>query len=142
VGVRLKRLALLSAMGVVILNVWTGSPLLALWVGSRVQGDGGPALLPIFVVAIVMGTVSFALIRVLSVLGDRYDKLTGHVSSVRMHTPWLRSMRGERSEEMGAKVGVSGLDKMLVASVILAVALFEIWFFFFSTSPIDQRTGR
>jgi hypothetical protein len=142
VGERLKRLALLSAMGVTVLNVWTGSPLLALWVGSRVQGQGPPAMLPIFVVAIVMATVSLVLIRILSRLGDRYDKLTGHSSSVRMHTPWLRSMRGERSEELGAKLGISGLDRVLIASVILAVAAFEIWFFFFSTSPIDQRTGR
>ena len=141
-GVRLKRLALLSAIGVTTLNVWTGSPLLALWVGSRVQGQGPPAMLPIFVVAVVMGAVSIVLIRVLGVLGNRYDALTGHQSSVRMHTPWLRSMRGERSEELGAKVGLSGLDRVLVASVILVVALFEIWFFFFSSSPIDQRTGR
>lgn len=141
-GERLKKLALLSAMGVVTLNVWTGSPLLALWVGSRVQGQGPPAMLPVFVVAIVMAAVSLVLIRVLVVLGNRYDALTGHVSSVRMHTPWLRSMRGERSEELGAKVGLSGLDRVLVASVIVVVGAFEIWFFFFSTSPIDQRTGR
>jgi hypothetical protein len=141
-GGRLKRLALLSAMGVTTLNVWTGSPLLALWVGSRVQGEGPPAMLPIFVVAIVMAAVSIVLVRVLGVLGNRYDALTGHQSSVRMHTPWLRSMRGERSEELGAKVGLSGLDRVLVASVILVVALFEVWFFFFSSSPIDQRSGR
>ena len=141
-GGRLKRLALLSAMGVTVLNVWTGSPLLALWVGSRVQGEGPPAMLPIFVVAIVMAAVSLVLVRVLGLLGNRYDALTGYQSSVRMHTPWLRSMRGERSEELGAKVGLSGLDRVLVASVILVVALFEIWFFFFSSSPIDQRTGR
>jgi hypothetical protein len=142
VGERVKKLALLSAMGVTTLNVWTGSPLLALWVGSRVQGQGPPAMLPIFVVAVVMAAVSLVLIRLLSVLGDRYDKLTGHASSVRLHAPWLRSMRGERSEELGAKMGLSGLDRVLVASVILVVALFEIWFFFFSTSPIDQRSGR
>jgi hypothetical protein len=26
--------------------------------------------------------------------------------------------------------------------VLLAYVVFEIWFFFFSSSPIDQRSGR
>jgi hypothetical protein len=30
---RVRKVALLSAMGVTTLNVWTGSPLLALWIG-------------------------------------------------------------------------------------------------------------
>jgi hypothetical protein len=31
---------------------------------------------------------------------------------------------------------------VLVASVVIAVLAFEVWFFFFfSSSPIDQRTG-
>jgi hypothetical protein len=31
---------------------------------------------------------------------------------------------------------------VLVVSVVVVVALFEVWFFFYSSSPIDQRTGR
>jgi hypothetical protein len=34
------------------------------------------------------------------------------------------------------------LERILVVCVVLAVAAFEIWFFFFSTSPIDGRSGR
>ena len=45
-------------MGVATLNVWTGSPLLALWIGSRVQGRAPPAMLPIFVVVVSMAAVS------------------------------------------------------------------------------------
>jgi hypothetical protein len=26
--------------------------------------------------------------------------------------------------------------------VVAVIALFEVWFFFYSPSPIDQRTGR
>jgi hypothetical protein len=140
---RLQKLALLSAMGVTTLNVWTGSPLLALWIGSRVQGRGPPAMLPIFVVAVSMAAVSLVLMRVLGALGARYDDLTGRKPTIRRHTPWLRSMRGERPQEMGAdKVGLSALDAVLVASVVIAVLAFEVWFFFFSSSPIDQRSGR
>jgi hypothetical protein len=41
---RLRSLALVAAMAVVTLNLWTGAPLLALWIGSRVQGGGPPTM--------------------------------------------------------------------------------------------------
>jgi hypothetical protein len=129
-------------MGVVALNIWTGSPLLGLWVGSRVQGDGPPQMHAIFVVAVVIAVVSFVLAQMLSRLGIVYDKLTGVSPTVRQHTPWLRSMRGERPQYVGVEPRLTALERILVIMVILAVALFEVWFFFFSSSPIDQRTGR
>ena len=129
-------------MGVVALNIWTGSPLLGLWVGSRVQGDGPPQMHAIFVVAVVIAIVSFVLAQILARLGLAYDELTGTSPTVRQHTPWLRSMRGERPQYVGTEPRLTALERTLVIMVIVVVALFEIWFFFFSSSPIDQRTGR
>ena len=129
-------------MGVVALNIWTGSPLLGLWVGSRVQGDGPPQMHAIFVVAVVIAVVSLVLAQVLGRLGIAYDKLTGTAPTVRQHTPWLRSMRGERPQYVGVEPRLTVLERILVIMVVLVVALFEVWFFFFSSSPIDQRTGR
>ena len=40
----MKRLALATAMTVVGVNIYTGSPMLALWVGSQVQGSGPPSM--------------------------------------------------------------------------------------------------
>jgi hypothetical protein len=37
---------------------------------------------------------------------------------------------------------LSTLERILVVVVAMAAIAFEIWFFFYSTSPIDQRTGR
>jgi hypothetical protein len=51
-------------------------------------------------------------------------------------------MRGERPHEDARAPGLSALEVILVTSVVAVVALFEIWFFFFSTSPIDARSGR
>ena len=42
--VRLKRLALMTVMAVLAMNIWTGGPLFALWLGSRVQGSGPPSM--------------------------------------------------------------------------------------------------
>jgi hypothetical protein len=129
-------------MALASLNAWTGSPLLAVWVGSRVQGSGPPEMGAICVVAGTLGVISYALLKLLGVLGSAYDRLTGRSPSIREHTPWLRSMRDGRPHEAGTDTGVSALDAILVTSVLLAAAAFEIWFFFFSTSSIDSRSGR
>jgi hypothetical protein len=51
-------------------------------------------------------------------------------------------MRGERPREQGKEYRLSALEEILVVTVVLAMAAFEIWFFFYSGSPIDQRSGR
>src|SRR5438128_2272859 len=92
-----KRIGILAGMALATLNVWTGSPLLGLWVGSRVAaGSGTTSLGAIGAVAATMGAVSYTLIRILAWLGDAYDRITGRQKTMRRHVPWLRSMRGER----------------------------------------------
>jgi hypothetical protein len=139
---RLKRMGLVAAMTVTGVNVWTGSPLLALWVGSRVQGSGQTSMGAIGVVAVTLAVLSFGLVQVLNRLGMAYDKALGVRSGPRRQVPWLRSMRGERPHQQAAEIRFSTLDKMLIAMVVVAVIAFEVWFFFFSGSPIDQRSGR
>ena len=133
----------MSLMTLVGLNIWTGNPLLALWVGSRVQGSSTqPTMLPVAVVAVMIGVVGLALARLFAALGAVYDRLTGHTATAHQHVPWLRSMRGERVEYERERVGLSGMEIVIVAMVIIAAAAFEVWFFFYSSSPIDQRSGR
>jgi hypothetical protein len=140
--VRGKRIALTAAMAVVGLNIWTGSPLLALWIGSRVQGPGHPTMGPVFVVVIAIAVFSYLLAQALVRLGAAHDRLTGQTATVRRHVPWLRSMRGERPLYPGEHAHLTGMERTLVIMVVIAAAAFEIWFFFFSTSPIDERSGR
>lgn len=129
-------------MVVVAMNVWIGSPLAALWIGSRLQGAGAPQMGPVFVVIVLIGLFSFALAWILAQLGSAYDRSTGQVAQVHRHVAWLRSMRGERPQYPGVQAQVTALERVLITVVALAVLAFEIWFFFFSTSPIDQRSGR
>ena len=51
-------------------------------------------------------------------------------------------MRGERPHEHKGGRELSPLDVVLIVTVVVAVVMFEIWFFFFSGSPIDSRSGR
>lgn len=139
---RLKRLGLTIAMGVAALNIWTGAPLVALWVGSQAQGSGHPTMTSIFVVVVVFAGLGYGLIAVLARLGRAHDRLAGHVPTVRAHVSWLRSMRGERPLYDDESPRLSGLERVLVAMVVVVVVVFEVWFLFYSTSPIDQRSGR
>ena len=139
----LKRAGLLMAMTAAAMNVFTGAPLLALWIGSRVQGASQqPTMAPVALVAISMGVFGYVLLRVLRRLGNAYDRATGRRPTIRAHVPWLRSLRGERPHEAGDDYSLSALEIILCAMVLLAFAAFEYWFFFESTSSIDQRSGR
>jgi hypothetical protein len=143
VRVRLQRVGLVAAMGVVMLNIWTGAPLLGLWVGSKVAPNSGISMLAVAVVAVVIGVVAFTLVRVLGHLQAAHDRLTGHEHTVRRHTPWLRAISGERPRELsGEAPPMTAADYIIVGAVILAVAAFEIWFFFYAGSPLDTRSGR
>jgi hypothetical protein len=130
------RVVLLAAMALVAVNIWTGAPLLALWVGSRIQGDSGLSMGAVFAVIAVLVAAMFALVRLLGVLGARHDRLIGREPVPRRQQPWLRSLSGERLSEQRAREPVSALDVVLVACVVLAALVFEIWFFFFSGSSI------
>jgi hypothetical protein len=93
-------------------------------------------------VVITMALISLGLIRVLTLLGRRHERLTGYTAQVSAHAPWLRSMRGERPQYPGEKPQITMLERVLVLMVVVAVVTFEIWFFFYSGSPFDQRSGR
>jgi hypothetical protein len=141
-GRRAKRLGLVAAMTLTSLNVWTGSPLLGLWVGSRVQGSGPPQMGAIAAVALVIAVVSAGLLRVLNLINEAYDKLMGRQRRKRQ-SPWMRSLRGEREDfHDPERDRMSAVEIVAVAMVLLVVVAFEVWFFFFSSSPIDQRAGR
>jgi hypothetical protein len=135
-GARLERALLLAAMALVAVNIWTGSPLLALWVGSRLQGTSGLSMGAVFAVVAVMGVTSFALIKLLGALGARHDKLLGIQPGPRRQQPWLRSLSGERVRDQRRRARISALDVVLVGTVLVAAIAFEIWFFFFSGSSI------
>jgi hypothetical protein len=141
-GARLKRVGLVALMIVTGLNVWTGSPALALWVGARAQGDGPLTMGVVFVVVLVFAVAALSLGAALSWLGQTFDRLAGVTPTASRHVPWLRSMRGERERYDDTPARLTALERVLVAMVVTAAVLFEIWFFFFSTSPIDNRSGR
>jgi hypothetical protein len=141
--VRLERVVLVAGMSVASVSLWTAAPLLGLWVGSRVAPSSGISMPAMAAVVATIGLVCWLLVRALAWMGRTYDGLTGRSATVRRHTPWLRSMSGEREHgQPGAEAHLTPLEYVLVGAVLLAYLAFELWFFFLSSSPIDQRSGR
>ena len=135
-GVRIQRALLLGLMAVVAINIWTGSPLLAVWIGSRIQGDSAVSMTAVFAVIACMVITSALLVKALGVLGARHDRLSGRAPTQRRQQPWMRSLSGERASEQRRRARVSALDVVLVGTCVAAAVAFEIWFFFFSGSSI------
>jgi hypothetical protein len=132
-----KRIALAAAAAVVTVNIWTGAPLLALWVGSRAAGPSGLSMTAVGVVVVVLIALVLALTALLGRINARYDQLTGRVAERRV-SPWMRSMRAERDDAIRARQGTSAIERVVVYSVTAAVLVFNVWFFFFAGSPVGN----
>ncbi len=70
------------------------------------------------VVATLAVTV-FALAWLLAYFNGRYDELIGRSPKARYTSPWLRSMRGEREEDIRREVGISGVERIVILAVVV-----------------------
>ena len=136
----LKKVGLVTASALCTINIWTGAPLFAVWVGSKVQGSlGNLSMTAVFSVILVLAVMVFALGYLLTWLNARYDDLTGRPPAARQTSPWLRSMRDEREEDTRQKYGISPIERVVVASVVAGVLAFELWFFFLAGSSLPNQ---
>ncbi len=134
----LRRILLLSASLLCAINIWTGAPLFAVWVGSKAAAGSQASMGAVGVVVVLLAVTGLVLTLALSWLSARYDKLTGRPVESRRTSPWLRSMRGEREETARQRHGVSGVERIVVIAVVLCVLSFEVWFFFFAGSSLPK----
>jgi hypothetical protein len=132
----LKRLLLLALMALASVNLFTGAPLFAVWVGSRVQGDAvGLSMTAVLSVVVVMALVCAALVWALNRMGAAHDALVGRAPE-RRQTPWMKPFNTGRAQTQAGSL--RALDKILVGAVVLAGLAFETWFFFFAGSSLGS----
>ena len=133
----LKKIGLVTASLLCTINLWTGAPLFAIWVGSKVQGNlKHLSMTAVFSVIVALAALVFLLAWVLTLINAKYDDLTGRHPAARHTSPWLRSLRDEREDDVRQKFGISAVERVVVVSVVACVLAFEVWFFFFSPSPL------
>jgi hypothetical protein len=131
---RLKRAAMAAATAFLAINLWTGAPLLALWVGAKTVGHTTLSMEAVFVVVIVLAVLLFAMVMALAWLNASYNTLTGRPQGER-RLSWLRSMNTQ-DDRADAGAGLSALERIVMASVYVAVVVLLVWFFFFAGSPL------
>ena len=135
----LKKMGLITASAVCSINLWTGAPLFAIWVGSKVQGSfNSLSMTAVFAVIVILAVSVFALGYLLTVINNKYDELTGRPAVARQTSPWLRSMRDERDDAVQRKYGIGGIERVVVLCAVAGVLAFEAWFFFFAGSSLPN----
>jgi len=126
-----------AATAFISINIWTGAPLLALWVGSQVSDQQVLSMKAVFVVVLVYAVLVVAMAVALTWLSNTYDELIGRPRTERRLT-WLRSMRAEAEGHVSSRVGITAIERIVMISVYLAVIMLLIWFFFFAGSPLPN----
>jgi hypothetical protein len=135
----LKKIGLISASAICSINLWTGAPLFAVWVGSKVQGNlNNISMTALFSVVAVLAATVFGLALLLTWLNTKYDDLTGRPATARQTSPWLRSMRDERDDDVRRKYKINGVERVVVLCAVAGVLAFEVWFFFFAGSSLPN----
>jgi hypothetical protein len=131
------RIALAAAAAIVAVNIWTGAPLLALWVGSQFAGSSGLSMAAVGIVIAVLAATVIVLVRILARISAAYDRVTGYVGP-RTTAPWLRSMRAERIEYEARRRQFNAVERVIVISVAICAVVFNVWFFFLAGSPLPN----
>jgi len=131
-GKKLSQAGLIALMVLGGLMLWLGNPVIWLWIGSHTtgsqQGRMGPYVLVAFGILVSTVVVSLLLAR----LNRAYQSVTGHVSTVRVRLPWMRSLRGDED----SRPEVTVLDFVLVATAVSAIVTFAFWFLVLAGSSL------
>jgi len=103
-------------------------------VGSRVVGKTVLSMLAVAVVVVVLAVLVFGLTVVLVWLNNTYDELIGR-PRVERRPHWMRSMSAEAEQNVGARVGVTALERIVTMIVYVAIIALLLWFIFFAGPP-------
>jgi hypothetical protein len=134
----LKRVALAGATAFVTANIWTGCPLLALWIGAQTAGTSSLSMAAVGVVVLTLAVLVLAMAVALSWLNNAYDELTGRPHAER-RAAWLRSMRAEAEGHVSQRVGVTPLERIVMINVYVAVTALAIWLVLFAGPPLAHN---
>jgi hypothetical protein len=129
----LERIALGVTTIVLSVNLWTGFPLLALWVGSQSTHGNLLNMTGVAVTLLSLVTLSVLGLVVLSRISTRYDRVTNRPPPVRQPPPWLLSMSATSVQPERGRREINAIEMIVIAAVVAAFVLFEVWFFFLAS---------
>ncbi len=127
-------IALVLVMAAGSITMWLVSPVVWLWIASRMTSSSQPSLGPYLLVLVGMAVTAVIIGKFLGVINRLHMQVTGRLHDRREHATWNRSMRGERRSTTDRGV----LEQVMAISVGLALVLFGIWFFAFAGSSLPS----
>ncbi len=128
-----KRAGIAATTALMTLNIWTGAPLAAMWIGSKAAGSSSLSMFGVCVVVLALAALDFGLTIALTWLHARYREIAGLPPTVK-RSIGLRSTRAE-AELDSSRRRAATLEGIVVANVYLAFAALVVWYVFFSASP-------
>jgi hypothetical protein len=130
-----KRVGIAAATALITLNIWTGAPLAAMWIGSEVASEHSLSMTGVCVVVIALAAIDFSLTFALTWLNARYREIAGL-------PPAMRRTIGLRSAPAGTEIHpqrrVRSLEGIVVANVYLAFGALIVWYVFFAGAPASM----
>jgi hypothetical protein len=123
-------LVLLMALGSVVM--WLGIPLGLIYAASQLADTSAPTLGPYLLVFIGLPIGMAVMAKLLGWLNRLHQQFTRTTDDRPEQASWMRSMRGERGSTRRRGV----LDTVMIVSVLVALAVFGIWFFAFAGSSL------
>jgi hypothetical protein len=133
-GHMFKRIGLAAATAFLTVNIWTGCPLLALWVGAQTVQERRVTMTSLFVIVVVLAVLVFASAFAIAWLNATYDDLIGR-PHIERRPAWMRSMRAESERPVVQRVGITALERVVMLNVYVAVIALAIWFVFYAGPP-------
>jgi hypothetical protein len=134
VALTVKRATLATVTALVTVNVWTGCPLLALWVGSHAGGGHELSMGAVVVVLFVLGLLESAMVLVLAWLTNVYDEMIG-LQRAEPQATWIRRLCAPESAGLNRRLGISSLEGIVVINVYVAVITLIVWYLLFASHP-------
>jgi hypothetical protein len=132
-----KRAILAGVSAFVAVNIWTGAPLLALWVGARLVGQAALSMQGVLIVVAVLAILVFTLTVLLTWINQVYLDLVKARRAARQ-PQWLSHLGDEPEREVKRWASFSTIEQIVVASVYVAAIALLAWFFFIAGSPLPQ----
>jgi hypothetical protein len=133
-GRRVLAAMLIALMAIGSILLWLGIPVGWLYLVSRLVKSSQPSMGPYVVLIVGIPASMIVVGKALSKLNRVYGEVTGTTPTMRVRSPWMKSMRGERDSGRQRTV----LDVVMVWSVALALLCFGVWFFAFAGSSLPS----
>ncbi len=134
----LKRATMAAVAALATVNVWTGCPLLALWVGSRAVGAAQLSMAAVIVVLVVLALLEGATLLALAWLTSVYDAIVG-IAQPEGEALMRRLCAPPGSPRSRRRAGVTSLEGIVVINVYVAVVTLVVWYVFFAAHPAPLR---